>query len=66
MSVWADLISGFLSHRMFFLLISFLSLVASFRSFVDSPENFRFLIDLLFLWSSLCRRYFLVLSPSSY
>jgi len=60
-----DLISGFLSQKFLSTHFVFVA-VASFRSFVDSLENFLFLIELLFLWYSLCRGYFLVLSPSYY
>jgi hypothetical protein len=65
MSLRADLISGFLSHKFLSPYFVFV-VVASFKSFVDSSENFLFLIQLLFLWSSLCRGFFFVLSLSYY
>jgi hypothetical protein len=65
MSLRADLISGFLSQTFLFSHFVFVA-VASFKSFVDSLENFLFLIELIFLWHSLCRGYLLVVSPSYY
>ena len=64
-SLRADSIFGFLSQKFDSLHFVFV-VVASFKSFVDSLENFLLLIELLFLWSSLCRGSFLVLSLSYY
>ena len=51
------------SNISFFVFVLFLPLWFHSGSFVDSLKNFLFVFEHIFLWSSLCRAYFLVLSP---